>query len=660
MRRPLVRFAVVVGLVAPAGLGRLGIGSGAAHARCTDDGGCVTHATIGVSPNPARGSDRVRVSGRLRGAAVIGVRVGLWQRLPWQQRYHRIALTRTDRDRRYAFVRRFETSRRLVVVADGARSRTLSLPVRSSVTLTVRAATVDADEPATFTGRVSPSHAHAFVVIEERQPSGWAWRARVRLSRASTYTYRTDFRDGGPRRLRAIISGDRMNATSSSSAVRFTVLAGIHKIQHVVIIMQQNRSFDSYFGTYPRADGIPADACVPDPVAGTCIRPYHDSSDLNLGGPHGAPAFIADLDGGRLDGFIRQAEKGQDCTSTSLRCRACRIQPSRCTGVVGYHDAREIPNYWTYAHDFVLQDHMFQPNASWGGPEHLFQVSEWSAFCTRPTNAFSCRNQLQPVDAPSRYKPNDEKPLYAWTDMTYLLHMSDVAWAYYVFRGTEPGCEEDSALRCRRTAPVPKTPGIWNPLPRFETVHEDGQLGNIQSLRRFFIAAKKGTLPAVSWIDPNERVSEHPPALVSVGQTYVTGLINAIMRGPDWKSTAIFLSWADWGGFYDHVVPPTVDENGYGLRVPGLVISPFARKGYIDHQVLSHDAYNKFIEDDFLGGQRLDPSTDGRPDPRPDVRESNELLGDLTADFDFTQHPRPAEVLPVHPPPGPASRPAKG
>ena len=89
------------------------------------------------------------------------------------------------------------------------------------------------------------------------------------------------------------------------------------------------------------------------------------------------------------------------------------------------------------------------------------------------------------------------------------------------------------------------------------------------------------------------------------------------MRSPDWDSTAIFLAWDDWGGFYDHVVPPTVDHNGYGLRVPALVISPYARRGFVDHQTLSFDAYVKFIEDDFLGGQRLDPKTDGRPDPRP-------------------------------------------
>ena len=135
----------------------------------------------------------------------------------------------------------------------------------------------------------------------------------------------------------------------------------------------------------------------------------------------------------------------------------------------------------------------------------------------------------------------------------------------------------------------------------------------------------------------------------------MTNLINTIMRGPEWDSTAIFLAWDDWGGFYDHVVPPDVDSDGYGLRVPSLVISPYARTGYIDHQVLSFDAYNKFIEDDFLNGARLDPKTDGRPDPRPDVREDASVLGALAADFDFSQPARSPVLLSTRPAPGPAS-----
>jgi phospholipase C len=129
----------------------------------------------------------------------------------------------------------------------------------------------------------------------------------------------------------------------------------------------------------------------------------------------------------------------------------------------------------------------------------------------------------------------------------------------------------------------------------------------------------------------------------------VTGLVNTIMESPDWDSTAIFVAWDDWGGLYDNVPPPHVDRNGYGLRVPAFMISPYAKQGYIDHQTLSFDAYDKFIEDDFLGGQRVDPQTDGRPDPRPDVRENAPQLGDLMNEFDFTQQPLPPMILPVHP-----------
>jgi hypothetical protein len=101
------------------------------------------------------------------------------------------------------------------------------------------------------------------------------------------------------------------------------------------------------------------------------------------------------------------------------------------------------------------------------------------------------------------------------------------------------------------------------------------------------------------------------------------------------------------GGFYDHVVPPKIDENGYGIRVPGLVISPYAKQGYIDHQILSHDAYLEFIEAVFLANQRLDPRTDERPDTRPTVRESVRLLGDLRNDFDFRQAQRAPLILPM-------------
>jgi phospholipase C len=191
---------------------------------------------------------------------------------------------------------------------------------------------------------------------------------------------------------------------------------------------------------------------------------------------------------------------------------------------------------------------------------------------------------------------------------------------------------------------------MFDPLPDFTDVRQDDELSAAQEpLSQFYSAAATGTLPNLSWVTPDWADSNHPGAPIAKGQAWVTRLVNAVMRGPDWKSTAIFLAWDDWGGFYDHVEPPVVDRQGYGLRVPALVISPYARRGFVDHQTLSFDAYLKFIEDDFLGGRRIDPKRDGRPDPRPDVRESEQILGNLVRDFDFRRKPRRPLLLPLHP-----------
>ena len=453
---------------------------------------------------------------------------------------------------------------------------------------------------------------------------------------------------------------------------------GIHKIRHVVIIMQENRSFDSYFGTFPGANGIPRDShgrftvCIPDPKRHVCQRPFHDSSDTNAGGPHMAVDAVADINGGKMNGFIKSVESGHLDTD-ALGCQAQHL-PTTCVDVMGYHDQRELRNYWSYARNFVLQDHMFEPNLGWSLPAHLYMMSAWSASCTNPIDPMSCKTTnlvfpdgegvpgagigtdpnaaltgLLTVNDKDDSATASQPPDYAWTDITYLLHKYHVSWRYYLSQGTEPDCAS-GAMTC---TPVPqniKTPEIWNPLVDFTTVHQDHQLSNIEPATSFFLDAYRGSLPAVSWLIPSGDDSEHPPSRVTNGQDHVTRAINAIMSGKDWNSTAIFLAWDDWGGFYDHAKPPTVDGDGYGLRVPGLVISPYARKGYIDHQTLSFDAYLKFIEDDFLGGQRLNPRTDGRPDPRPTVRETSRILGNLLSDFDFTQRPRKAMLLPRIPP----------
>ena len=427
-------------------------------------------------------------------------------------------------------------------------------------------------------------------------------------------------------------------------------LIGIHKIRHIVVIMQENRSFDSYFGTYPGADGIPKHVCVPDPASGGCVRPYHSHRAVNYGGPHDHVDAVKDVSGGAMTGFVAQAEGGRRVwCNKHIDSPKCSLSPKK-PDVMGYHDWHEIPNYWTYARHFVLQDHMFQADASWSLPGHLYMVSGWSARCSQKGNPMSCVPAVQDPGSPPGEPQNTTglEPDYAWTDLTYLLHEDNVSWRYYVFKGMQPDCDND-AMFCKALPQDAKTPGIWNPLPFFDTVAQDRQKENVAPFNDFLVAAHAGTLPAVSWLAPAQAVSDHPPANIRRGQAYVTGVINAVMRSKDWSSTAIFLAWDDWGGFYDHVKPPKVDAQGYGLRVPGLVISPYAKRGYIDHQVRSSDAYLKFIEDDFLHGARLDPRTDGRPDPRTVVREDVKILGNLAKDFNFAQRPRRPILLPLHP-----------
>lgn len=386
-----------------------------------------------------------------------------------------------------------------------------------------------------------------------------------------------------------------------------TQSAGIHKIQHIIIIMQENRSFDTYFGTYPGAEGFPPTYCAPNPTTGHCVKPFHLTADLNKGGPHMANNAATDMDGGKMDGFIKSVcPAAADCSTDTM-------------DVMGYKDRTDIPNYWAYADNFVLQDHMFQSIHTWSQPTHMSVVSGWSALCST-TSPMSCASNL---DLQNVYTN------HAWTDITYLLHKNNISWAYYL---------DGNAV-----------PQIWNPLPGFNDVGSDGQLGNVTNLTNFFTALQNGNLPQMSWVMPKSSDSEHPPALTSTGQAYVTNIINSIMKSSSWNSSAIFLTWDDWGGFFDHVAPPQVDQNGYGIRLPGILISPYAKKGLIDKQTLSFDAYLKFIEDDFLNGARLDPKTDGRPDSRPDVRENQTQLGDLTSEFDFSQNPRPPFLLAENP-----------
>jgi phospholipase C len=276
---------------------------------------------------------------------------------------------------------------------------------------------------------------------------------------------------------------------------------------------------------------------------------------------------------------------------------------------------------------------MFAPESSWTLPSHLFLISGWAATCPDLGDAMSCRSDLEfpgnnAADNGRKFWiPADGTPRpYIWADITWLLHRHHVSWAYYVGSATclHPQCgpspdQED-------TAPV------QNPLPGFKTVAVDHQLQNVQSNANYFKAAANGALPAVSWVMPTTNRGEHPPDDIGNGQAWVTRVVNAAMRGPDWLHTAIFITWDDWGGFYDHVAPPQVDEFGLGMRVPLLVISPYAKQGYVDHTTGEFSSVLRFIEMNW---------------GLPSLTRRDRSASDLSEAFDFSQAPRPPDPVPL-------------
>ena len=442
------------------------------------------------------------------------------------------------------------------------------------------------------------------------------------------------------------------NTSTTTTPVSVNDAHGMQKLDHLIFVVQENRSFDHYFGTYPGADGLPTNpdgsfaVCIPNKFQdGACVPPYVSHSIEFDGGPHTHADSVRDVDSGKMDGFIDSLTPRPDyCWSVPDQAKCAElIGPEGQPDVMSTLPREQIPNYWAYADNFTLQDAMFAPADSWTLPSHLFLVSGWSAACSDPSDPMSCRSDLT-LKGDRRWVYG-EPPKYAWTDVTWLLDRNDVSWGYYIGNDTcwlHPPC------------PPPERRGFEtsyqrNVLPGF-TSFWDGERptgieDNMLPVNDYLSSAASGDLPDVSWVVPTAVNSEHPhgPSTIQTGMAYVTRLINAAMEGPDWGSTAIFLTWDDWGGFYDHVEPPRVDANGYGLRVPALVISPWAKPGYIDHTTVSFDSYLRLIEDRFVNGRRLDPKTDGRSDSRPTVRER--VAGSLLDAFDFGQEPLPPLVL---------------
>jgi phospholipase C len=344
-------------------------------------------------------------------------------------------------------------------------------------------------------------------------------------------------------------------------------------IKHIIYVIQENHSFDNYFGTYPGASGFPAGTKLPEqPGAQPTLAPFHLTS-LSTDLPHSREVALKAYDGGKMDGFV-WAERSRD--------------------TMGYYDASDLPNYWTYARDFVLMDAFFSSLMGPSLPNHLYSVAAQSGGLVKNM-----------TEAPAAG--------FNFPTLATLLARSKVTWKYYDGK------------------PDPRAFSLWNPLPGFKEFRDNQALmEHLVGTDQFFADLRHGTLPQVSWVVPSALESEHPPQNLQLGMWYVTSLINAVMRSPYWDETAIFLTWDDYGGFYDHVPPPQTDQYGLGPRVPAIVISPYAKRGFIDHTQYDLTSVLRFVEDRF----GLEPLT-----------ERDRKADGMLAAFDFSQAPRAAMVI---------------
>jgi phospholipase C len=384
--------------------------------------------------------------------------------------------------------------------------------------------------------------------------------------------------------------------------------AGLDRVKHIIWIIQENRSFDNYFGTYPGVDGIPPGTCSPVlPGATRCITPFHMPAKMppcDLA--HRWVIAHAAYDHGAMDGFVWA--EGSPYT-------------------MAYYDQRDIPNYWAYARQYTLCDRFFSSLMGASLPNHLYTVAAQSGGAIN--NLFSLKEIEEELDSPGGY---------SFATMVNLFTKANISWKYYVEtqRVNSVGKKRDYLAQ-----PDPKHYSLWNPLPGFKAIRENpANMSHLVSLNEYFNDLAKGNLAEVSWIVPMGIDSEHPPAYPETGMWYVTRLLNALMQSPYWKDSVVFVTWDDYGGFFDHVPPPLVDAYGYGPRVPTLVISPFAKPGYISHRTYDFTSMLKFIEVRYGLGHLT--ARDHKADPMFDC-------------FDFEQAPNPAHVISPVPPNPPAA-----
>ena len=371
------------------------------------------------------------------------------------------------------------------------------------------------------------------------------------------------------------------------------------RIKHVVFVLLENHSFDNVFGRFPGADGTTTAKSATQGTIPLLPAPPYNWHDIN----HDRSDTVTAIHHGKMDGF--QWNAGADLNGEGQAFQQ--------------YTPAAIPNFWTYARHFVLADRAFASVASGTFPNRLYSVAAQSGgVITNPQNwrrGWGCDSSRYTFTL--RLTPQNKYigagTCFGFATLADTMEHAHVSWAYYA-------------------APPPDLGYIWSALDSFPSIRMTRLWrARVKDQARFEADARAGRLPAFSWVTPTFAQSSHPPYPMCAAENWFVSKMTALMQGPQWSSSLVVLAWDDYGGYYDHVLPPTVDRYGLGLRVPLLIISPYAKHGYVSHTVYSFESVLKTFEE--IAG--LAPLTD-----------RDHVAHDLLDSFDFTQKPAPPLILP--------------
>jgi phospholipase C len=378
-------------------------------------------------------------------------------------------------------------------------------------------------------------------------------------------------------------------------------------IKHVVIIVQENRSFDNLFNGFPGAVSAGPTGRTPTgtlPLTQTTLEAGVDIC-------HFHSSFEAAYDGGKGDGFSGE----QTCGVVNGV-----YQPTGDSNAMyAYVDPTEIQPYWTLAQAYTLADRMFQSNNGPSYPAHQYLIAGQSDNASEVPSAGPWGCDAPPGTTVDVMQPNGQEvagpfPCFDYQTLGDVLDAAGVSWRYY--------------------APALNTQGgLFSAYDAIRHIRYGGDWSNVVSPETTVLTdIANGNLPSVSWVIPSFPNSDHPLAASNTGPQWVSSVVNAVGASPYWSDTAIFILWDDWGGWYDNVIPPQVNVMGHGFRVPLIVVSPYAKHAYVSDVPHDFGSILKFVEENFHLAS---------------LDQEDATADNLLDCFDFTQAVQPFRAIPV-------------